>query len=116
MPYSTTMKIYRTSIYVRSVKKLFSDEQLDEIDAIITTNPEIGLVIPGTGGLRKMRVAASGRGKRGGARVIYYYWKEGQASYLFDAYAKNDRNDLSESGKKELTKIIVLIKRGGYDA
>ncbi len=110
------MKIFRTASYLRSVKKLFSDEQLTEIDDLITDNPEIGLVISGTGGVRKMRIPFSGRGKSGGARVIYYYWKEGEAAYLFYAYAKNDKADLSGTDKKSFSKMVVIIKRGEHDA
>jgi len=67
------MKIYRTAFYQRRVKKIFSESELEDIEAQLIENPEGGDVIPGTGGIRKIRVRASGRGKRGGARVIYFF-------------------------------------------
>lgn len=112
----TNMKIYRTALYLRRVNKLFSEEQLIHIDSIITKNPKIGVIMQGTGGLRKMRVSLDNRGKSGGARVIYYYWQEGMSAFLFSAYAKNAQEELPEKDKKDLSEIIYLIKRGLYDA
>ena len=82
---------------------------------MVADAPEAGAVIAGTGGLRKLRVAFSGRGKRGGARVIYYYWREGESAYLFTAYAKNDQSDLNQADKDVLSAIVSSIKRGLYE-
>ncbi len=69
-------------------------------------DPEAGEVIPGTKGLRKIRIAAHGRGKRGGARVIYYRFVDESRIALLLAYAKNVRDDLDADEKKILVKII----------
>lgn len=115
MPYSSGMRVIHTTIYLRRVKKLFDAAQLAHVDQMLRESPEAGAVIAGTGGLRKLRIAFSGRGKRGGARVIYYYWQEGQSVYLFTAYAKNDQSDLTHADKRAFLEIITWIKRGTYE-
>jgi hypothetical protein len=73
-------------------------------------NPLAGDLISGTGGVRKARWALEGRGKRGGARVIYFFHSEKLPLYIFSIYAKNVQSDLSEAAKnglKLITKAIV---------
>lgn len=62
-----------TQLFTRLVQQYLSDEQYAELQMALMTNPEAGPVIAGTGGVRKLRWAAPGRGKRGGYRVIYTY-------------------------------------------
>jgi mRNA-degrading endonuclease RelE of RelBE toxin-antitoxin system len=66
-------------------------------------------VIPGTSGLRKLRWALEGRGKRGGSRVIYYYHRPELEVLLLTAYAKNEQEDLSASDKKLLAALVKDI-------
>ena len=68
--------VAETPIFSRQASKLFNEEQKRELIDFLATHPDAGDEIPGTGGVRKVRFAASGRGKRGGARVIYYYLDE----------------------------------------
>lgn len=81
--------------------------------------PEAGDIIPDSGGVRKLRWMAKGRGKRGGARVIYYFHDLSMPLVLFTAYAKNRKPDLSASERKELRKlvdgIVEQLKRHGKD-
>jgi len=65
-------------------------------------------VIQGTGGLRKIRVAIKGTGKRGGSRVIYYYFDQYERFYLLTIYSKNEMSDLSTDQKKQL-KIFMEV-------
>lgn len=71
-------------------------------------NPEVGDAIPGTGGLRKLRFADErrGKGKRGGLRVIYYWWDTGSQFWLFTVYDKDEMNDLTPSQCKALKEMI----------
>jgi mRNA-degrading endonuclease RelE of RelBE toxin-antitoxin system len=69
-------------------------------------NPETGKVIPGSGGLRKLRWRGSGRGKRGGIRVIYYWIQQKDRIYLLIAYAKNRQEDLTVDQLKILKTLI----------
>jgi hypothetical protein len=68
------------------------------------------VVVPGTGGVRKLRWALPGRGKSGGARVIYYYHNESIPLYALDIYAKNQKTNLFAAEKKAASKTIAAIK------
>jgi hypothetical protein len=73
-------------------------------------HPDEGDVIPGAGGARKLRWAAKGKGKRGGARIIYVYVVVAARIYLLRCYAKNVRTDLTADEKKELRRIAAELK------
>ena len=73
-------------------------------------NPSAGTVIPGTGGIRKIRWALDGRGKRGGARVIYFFHNLDMPLFLLSAFAKNQHEDLSHDDYQsfqQLTQILI---------
>lgn len=90
------------------------DEQAADVD-LIAFNPTCGDLIPGTHGLRKMRIGRSGSGKRGGARVIYYFYNEDFPAVLMALYAKNEKADLTSRDKKtlagELKEIMASWQR-----
>ena len=73
-------------------------------------NPEAGDVIEGTGGLRKLRWAdpRRGKGKRGGLRVIYFWWEPGRQFWLFTLYDKSEMDDLTSKERKRLKSILKL--------
>ncbi len=73
--------VAETPLFTRQTEKLFSDDERRELIDFLAANPLAGDEIPGTGGVRKVRFAASGHGKRGGARVIYYYLDESMPIY-----------------------------------
>jgi len=73
-------------------------------------HPDAGDVIPGAGGARKLRWAAKGKGKRGGARIIYVYVVVAARIYLLRCYAKNVRTDLTADEKKELRRLAAELK------
>lgn len=80
----------------------------------LARNPKAGVVMPGTGGARKLRWAAAGRGKRGGYRIITYWGGAGIPVFLLDVYAKNERSNLSPAGRqviKSLTDALLLSYR-----
>jgi hypothetical protein len=83
------------------------------IDEAIVSSPEAGDVIPGTGGARKLRVAVPGRGKRGGARVIYALVWGRTAAYLLLAYDKADVVNMTPDEKKAVKHFIAIIEREG---
>ena len=67
------MEIIETSVFTKQIKELISDEEYGELQFALVQRPDLGDIIPQSGGIRKMRWAGSGRGKRGGIRVIYYW-------------------------------------------
>ena len=73
-------------------------------------NPEVGEVIEGTGGLRKMRFADArrGKGKRGGLRVIYYWWSAGTQFWLYTLYDKDEMADLTARERKALKAMLKM--------
>ena len=100
-------------IFIRSASGLFSDEDLADMQNRLIRNPASGDLIPNSGGLRKLRVPLPGRGKRGGARVIYYYWTRAERCYLVYAYAKNVAADLTRAQLRQLVAMIdVEVKDG----
>ena len=78
-----------TQLFTRLVKQYLSDEQYTELQLALINNPELGPVIAGTGGVRKMRWAAPGRGKRGGYRVIYYVRRPKGVIWMLTMYPKS---------------------------
>ena len=100
--------------FLTATKKLMDDEERSALVDYLAYNPTAGDVIPGSGGVRKLRWALEGRGKRGGARVIYFFHDMEMPLYLFTAYAKNEREDLEQSEIKayhKLSEILVEIHR-----
>jgi hypothetical protein len=75
----------------------------------LAANPEAGVIVPETGGVRKLQWALPGRGKSGGARVIYCYHNESIPLYALDIYAKNQKANLSAAEKKAARKTVTAI-------
>lgn len=99
--------------FVRCAQDLFSDDDLRELQVTLLENPTAGDLIPGGRGLRKLRVPLPGRGKRGGARVIYYHWVSHDPCYLVFAFAKNVAADLTRDQLRRLADVIdVEVSHG----
>ena len=105
------MQLYFTRTYKRAVRKLLSAEARREMEESIGTAPGAAPVIRGTGGIRKLRWAGSGRGKRGGIRTIYFYHAGPETVYLLTAYAKADRNDLTAADLRALSRLVTAIRK-----
>ena len=98
--------------FIAFCSKWWSDEDLRRLQNFLLATPDAGDVIPGGSGLRKLRWSAQGRGKRGGARVIYYRHVPGERIYLIYAYAKSAQTDLSREQIKVLAKLMKDINHG----
>ena len=105
------MRVFATKTYERAIRKLLSEADRQFMEAAIAADPGAAPLIQGTGGIRKLRWAGSGRGKRGGIRTIYFYEAGPEAIYLLTAYAKADREDLSSADKKVLSRLVAAIKK-----
>ena len=99
------MEFIETSIFTERITKLLTDDKYYNLQAALADNPKAGDVIPGAGGLRKLRWRARGRGKRGGLRVIYYCWSEHRL-YLLFAYDKAEQGDLTPEQLKTLRTYV----------
>jgi mRNA-degrading endonuclease RelE of RelBE toxin-antitoxin system len=94
--------IVETPVFTTRVLQSLDDEQYRLLQATLVAAPETGRVIPGGGGLRKLRWAGSGRGKRGGARVIYRWFPDRDRLLMLFVFLKNERDDLSAQQLKQL--------------
>ena len=100
-------------IFVRCAQDMFSDDDLRELQVTLLKNPAAGDLILGGRGLRKLRVPLPGRGKRGGARVIYYHWVSHDQCLVVFAYAKNVAADLTKDQLRRLADVIdVEVNHG----
>jgi hypothetical protein len=96
--------------FSRKSPKIISDEDFQILQNELEKNPEAGAMIPGTGGARKIRIAAKGHGKSGGARVIYFIRISKSLVYFLDIYAKNEKSNMSPEDKKEILKFTGSVK------
>ena len=102
------MVLIETPTFTRRVLALLDDDHYRELQNHLVRHPSAGKIIPGTGGLRKIRWAAAGRGKRGGLRIIYYWWVPQDRISLLLIYAKNEQDNLTPAQAKQLKRILEL--------
>jgi hypothetical protein len=100
------MVIIETSIFTRQVHALLDDDEYRHLQTMLVIRPDTGDLIPGGGGLRKIRWSVHGRGKRGGVRVIYYWAVQQECILMLLMYAKNVQDDLTAEQLKALRRII----------
>ncbi len=102
--------VLQLSKFKAEATDLIGADGIDAVAVYLIEHPDVGDVIPGAGGVRKLRWAAKGKGKRGGARIIYVYVVVAARIYLLRCYAKNVRTDLTSDEKKELRRIAAELK------
>ncbi len=100
------MRVIAAPGYDRAARRLLSARERAAAEAEIAARPDAWPVIPGTGGARKARVALPGRGKRGGARVIYFHAATAGLLVLLDIYAKGAKEDLTDADRKAIRAAI----------
>jgi mRNA-degrading endonuclease RelE of RelBE toxin-antitoxin system len=100
------VEFVETPTFTRLIGKLLDDDEYARLQLGLALRPDWGKVIPGSGGLRKVRWAGSGRGKRGGLRIIYYWQTAEDQIWLLLAYPKSERDDLSLDEIKQLKRLV----------
>lgn len=100
------MIFIETPVFTKRLKELLDDTEYAALQSTLIENPKAGSVIEGTGGIRKIRVAAKDHGKRGGARVIYFHFDSAHRIALLMVYPKNQKDSLTAKEKKALKTII----------
>lgn len=99
--------IIETPVFIRSAEQAgVTEGELHHIKTVLSLAPESGEIIPGTGGARKIRFAARGKGKSGGYRVITFYTGKDIPLFLLDVYAKGEKISLTQNEKKILKRIL----------
>ena len=103
------MTVAETPFFLRKAAGLLDEEERSNLVAFVGANPGAGDVIPETGGVRKMRWALQGQGKRGGARVTYYFHGEAFPVFLLTVYGKGQKANLTKGERNELKKLVPLL-------
>jgi mRNA-degrading endonuclease RelE of RelBE toxin-antitoxin system len=98
-----------TKLFTRLVQEYLSDDEYQELQTLLMEQPEAGSVVPGSGGVRKLRFGASGRGKRGGYRVIYFVKHEQDVVWMLTMYPKNVKDNIPA---KVLRQIREEVEHG----
>ncbi len=102
-----------TPLFDAIARDLLDDEAMRQVELTLLAEPRAGDLVAGTGGVRKLRAALPGRGKRGGARVIYLYVEVRGRIYFLLAYAKNEQVDLTLGQKKALRTMAKHLEELG---
>lgn len=108
--YIQMQTVVETPTFYRRADKLLSVEEHADLINYLAAHPTTGEEIVGTGGVRKMRFGAMGRGKSGGVRVIYYFYDEEMPIYALLIYAKNERADLTPDERRAVAAFASSIK------
>jgi hypothetical protein len=103
------ISVVETPEFRSATRKLMNDEERALLVDYLAYNPTAGDLIPGTGGVRKLRWGLDGRGKRGGARVIYFHHDTAMPLFALTAFAKNERADLSQQDRNDFRQLTTLL-------
>jgi mRNA-degrading endonuclease RelE of RelBE toxin-antitoxin system len=103
------MTVVETPFFFQKVDGLRDEEERLRLTTFVGANPDVGDVIPETGGVRKLRWSVDGRGKRGGLRVIYYFHSETFPLFLLTVYGKNRKANLTMTERHEFKKLLPLL-------
>jgi len=101
------LSVVETPAYLSRAAKIMSEAERTEVVDMLAAAPTAGVLIRGTGGLRKLRVALAGRGKSGGARVVYWFHSRGYPAVLLWAFAKNEADNLTAAQRNALAAATV---------
>ena len=100
------MRFVETPVFTDLVNKRLDDDDYRALQITLLLRPEQGAMIAGSGGVRKIRWGAEGRGKRGGLRVIYFWHKASATCYMLFLYQKNEQGDLSATQIRALARLV----------
>ena len=106
--------IAETQPFIKKALKLLSSSERSELISYLSIHPKEGVIIEGSGGIRKLRWARGASGKSGGVRIIYYYYDDSMPLYLIALFAKNEKANISAQEKailKKLTKQLIALWR-----
>lgn len=110
MDYNSLMHtIVELPEYKKRVEKLLTDEENKQIISYLAEHPKAGVLMQGTGGVRKLRWVKEGGGKSGGVRVIYYYHCEEIPLFMLSLFGKNEKANLSKAECNVLSKLTKIL-------
>lgn len=106
------MVIIETPTFTKLITDLLNDDDYRVLQHTLAANPEAGDVVPGGGGIRKIRFALPGQGKRGGVRIIYYWQKSKDRIFMLMAYVKSKKSNLTTEQTTILKRLAKEIEHG----
>lgn len=95
--------------YIRRAERLLTEAERRDVVDYLATHPRAGVLLEGTGGIRKVRWGRGGRGKSGGVRVIYYFHSEAMPLYLLTVFSKNEQANLSKAERNALAGLVQTL-------
>ena len=107
---SRFLEFVRLPSFERTAEDVLSEEDIRELELILLAEPRKGKVVRDTGGVRKVRAAPEGRGKSGGARVIYLYVEAREKIYLLLCYPKNEQDDLTPEQSRRIRALVAQLE------
>jgi len=104
------LTVAETQLFIHQAADVWTDAERSAFVDFIAANPEEGDVIPGTGGVRKLRWGRQGSGKRGGCRIVYFYHDDAMPLYLLMVYTKAQQEDLTPDEKRRVQALAVALR------
>jgi hypothetical protein len=95
--------------FIKQAGKIFSESLRESLVNYLAAHPKAGVVMEGTGGIRKFRWKREGTGKSGGARVIYYYYNENYPLFVITVFIKGKKSNLTKEERNDLSKLVGLL-------
>lgn len=106
------MEFIETPVFTRQIQALMADDEYALLQHELSEDPQIGALVRGGGGIRKIRFALPGRGKSGGVRVIYYWLRENAQIYMLLAYPKSEKDNLTDRETSVLRELVKELQNG----
>lgn len=100
-----------TDVYLKRARRLLPPVELDALHRHLALRPDVGDIVAGTGGVRKVRWGMAGHGKRGGVRALHLYLRHKDTVWMLDIYAKRDKADLTPDDTRAIRRLVAAIKQ-----
>ena len=108
----SSVEFIETPVFTRQIQLLISDDEYAVLQRELSEDPQVGALVRGGGGIRKMRFALPGRGKSGGIRVIYYWLREDGQIYMLLAYPKSEKDNLTDRETAVFRELVKELQHG----
>jgi hypothetical protein len=109
LPYNVIMEFIEAPLFTRYVYDYLTDDEYLGLQSYLLIYPESGKIVPGSGGIRKLRWAMTGSGKRGGVRIIYFFKKQNDEIWLLTIYSKNEIENIPAHILKKIAEEIKNV-------
>lgn len=110
MPYNSAMVFIETSIFTKYLYRYLTEDEYVGLQSFLLLQPDAGNIVPGSGGVRKLRWGIGSRGKRGGVRIIYYWKRQNHVIWMLTLYAKNETSTIPAHILRRLAEEIENVQ------